>query len=108
MCRIYRRRFANCLSPGGRCIGREGLHDQLGSQAGCQPWAHHHWGQMHDHPHGCIIVSHDRAKKRINPQDKGQGAVRLGNDVFVGVNSVILRDVTIGEYSIIGAGSTHW
>jgi len=29
----------------------------------------------------------------------------LGNDVFVGVNSVILRDVTIGEYSIIGAGS---
>jgi acetyltransferase-like isoleucine patch superfamily enzyme len=55
--------------------------------------------------HGCIILSHDRAKKRIDPQDEGKGTVRLGNDVFVGVNSVILRDVTIGDYSIVGAGS---
>lgn len=55
--------------------------------------------------HGCIILSHDRAKKRLDPQDKGQGTVRLGNDVFVGVNSVILRDVTIGDYAIVGAGS---
>ena len=37
--------------------------------------------------------------------DKGKGTVRLGNDVFIGVNSVILRDVTIGDYSIVGAGS---
>jgi acetyltransferase-like isoleucine patch superfamily enzyme len=29
----------------------------------------------------------------------------VGHDVFVGVNSVILRDVTIGDYAIIGAGS---
>jgi acetyltransferase-like isoleucine patch superfamily enzyme len=55
--------------------------------------------------HGCIIISHDRAKKRIDPTDKGQGIVRVGHDVFVGVNSVILRDVTIGDYAIIGAGS---
>jgi len=55
--------------------------------------------------HGCIILSHDRAKKRIDPEDKGQGTVRLCNDVFIGVNSVILRDVTIGEYSIVGAGA---
>jgi acetyltransferase-like isoleucine patch superfamily enzyme len=55
--------------------------------------------------HGCIILSHDRAKKRLDPQDKGQGTVRLGNDVFIGVNSVILRDVTIGDYAIVGAGS---
>lgn len=55
--------------------------------------------------HGCIILSHDRSKKRINPQDQGAGTVRLGNDVFVGVNSVILRDVMIGDYSIVGAGS---
>jgi acetyltransferase-like isoleucine patch superfamily enzyme len=55
--------------------------------------------------HGCIILSHDRAKKRIDPTDKGQGTVRIGNDVFVGVNSVILRDVTIGDYAIIGAGA---
>jgi acetyltransferase-like isoleucine patch superfamily enzyme len=55
--------------------------------------------------HGCIILSHDRSKKRIDPNDKGKGIVRLGNDVFIGVNSVILRDVTIGDYSIVGAGS---
>jgi acetyltransferase-like isoleucine patch superfamily enzyme len=55
--------------------------------------------------HGSIILSHDRSKKRIDLNDKGQGTVRLGNDVFIGVNSVIIRDVTIGDYSIVGAGS---
>ena len=55
--------------------------------------------------YGCIILSHDRSKKRINPKDKGKGTVRLGSDVFIGVNSVVLRDVTIGDYSIVGAGS---
>ena len=57
--------------------------------------------------HGCIILSHDRSKRRIYPKDKDivKGFVRLGNDVFVGVNSVILSDVTIGDYSIVGAGS---
>ena len=55
--------------------------------------------------HGCVILSHDRSKKRFDLNDKGQGTVRLGNDVFIGVNSVILRDVTIGDYSIVGAGS---
>lgn len=55
--------------------------------------------------HGCVILSHDRSSKRININDRGQGTVRLGNDVFIGVNSIILRDVTIGDYSIVGAGS---
>lgn len=55
--------------------------------------------------YGCIILSHDRSKRRINSKDKVKGTVRLGNDVFIGVNSVILRDVTIGDYSIVGAGS---
>jgi acetyltransferase-like isoleucine patch superfamily enzyme len=55
--------------------------------------------------YGCIILSHDRSKKRINLKDKGKGTVRLGNDVFIGVNSVVLRNVTIGDYSIVGAGS---
>jgi len=58
--------------------------------------------------HGCIILSHDRAKKiisrKINRNNDGKGT-RLGNNVFVGVNSVILRDVTIGDNSIVGAGS---
>lgn len=55
--------------------------------------------------YGCIILSHDRSKKRINSKDKGKGTVRLGNDMFIGVNSVLLRNVTIGDYSIVSAGS---
>ena len=29
----------------------------------------------------------------------------IGNDVFVGANSIILKGVTIGDRAIIGAGS---
>ena len=55
--------------------------------------------------HGCVILSHDPAKKRIHRKNKVEGTVRLGNKVFVGVNSIILKNVTIGDNSIIGAGS---
>lgn len=33
------------------------------------------------------------------------GKIVIGNDVWIGVNAVILKDVTIGEGSIVGAGS---
>ena len=55
--------------------------------------------------YGCVILSHDAASRLINPQDNGEGAVSIGNNVFIGVNSVILGNVTIGDNSIIGAGS---
>lgn len=55
--------------------------------------------------HGCVILSHDASAKRININDNGSGKVKIGNNVFIGVNSVILRNVTIGDNSIIGAGS---
>ena len=55
--------------------------------------------------HGCVILSHDASAKRINRNDNGSGKVKIGNNVFIGVNSVILRNVTIGDNSIIGAGS---
>jgi Acetyltransferase (isoleucine patch superfamily) len=32
--------------------------------------------------------------------------VVIGNDVFIGMNSVVLKGVTIGSNSVIGAGST--
>jgi acetyltransferase-like isoleucine patch superfamily enzyme len=41
----------------------------------------------------------------INSDDKGIGKVKIGNNVFIGVNSVVLRNVSIGDNSIIGAGS---
>lgn len=55
--------------------------------------------------YGCVILSHDGATKQYNSSDDGSGVVKIGNNVFIGVNSVIMRNVTIGENSIIGAGS---
>ena len=55
--------------------------------------------------HGCIILSHDVAKSTINREITLVGTVRVGNNVFVGVNSIILNNITIGDNSIIGAGS---
>jgi acetyltransferase-like isoleucine patch superfamily enzyme len=55
--------------------------------------------------YGCVILSHDGATKQYSPSDDGSGLVKIGNNVFIGVNSVIMRNVTIGENSIIGAGS---
>ena len=55
--------------------------------------------------YGCIILAHDRAARLLDPNDKNIGTVRIGNDVFIGVNSVILRNVTIGDNAIIGACS---
>lgn len=54
--------------------------------------------------YGCVILSHDGAAKQME-MEAGDGVVRIGNDVFVGVNSVVLANVTIGDGSIIGAGS---
>lgn len=55
--------------------------------------------------HGCYILSHDGAAHVLNKDDNGMGYVTIGDNVFIGVNTVILRNVTIGNHSIIGAGS---
>ncbi|NWF75467.1 MAG: acyltransferase [Nitrospirae bacterium] len=55
--------------------------------------------------YGCIILSHDMAAKRINPNDDGSGRVIIEDNVYIAVNSVILRNVRIGRNSIIGACS---
>lgn len=55
--------------------------------------------------YGCVILSHDGAARQIDPNDDREGPVVIGNKVFIGVNSVVLPNVTIGENSVIGAGS---
>jgi len=55
--------------------------------------------------YGVVILSHDASACRIDSSDGGSGRVILKDNAFIGVNSVILRNVTIGENSIIGAGS---
>ncbi|SMD44627.1 Hexapeptide repeat of succinyl-transferase [Aquiflexum balticum DSM 16537] len=54
---------------------------------------------------GVKILSHDGASRMIDINDFGYGEVIIGNNVFVGVNSVILRNVIIGDNSVIAAGS---
>ncbi len=54
--------------------------------------------------YGCVIISHDGAASQMGAADDGHGEVVIGNNVFIGVNSVVLRNDHIGDNSIIGAG----
>lgn len=65
---------------------------------------------------GVIILTHDYAWSVLSriPENKGrilgaQSPVRIGNNVYIGMNAVITRGVTIGDNVIIGTGSvvTH-
>jgi acetyltransferase-like isoleucine patch superfamily enzyme len=54
---------------------------------------------------GVFILSHDGASRMIDIDDIGNGEVVIGNNVFIGVNTVILKNVKIGDNTVIGAGS---
>lgn len=55
--------------------------------------------------HGCVILSHDASAVKIDPKDDGYGSIYIDDNVFIGVNSVVLRNVEIGKNTIVGAGS---
>jgi len=55
--------------------------------------------------YGCIILSHDRSEMHINPGSSGEYTTTLGDNVYLGVGSIILPGVTIGDNSVIGAGA---
>ena len=66
--------------------------------------------------HGVIILTHDYSwsvlKKLPHKGGKVLGAqapVKIGNNVFIGMNAIITRGVTIGDNVVIGTGSvvTH-
>ena len=57
---------------------------------------------------GVILLCHDMAKDYINKKEHNNefiGKIKIGNNCFVGTNSIILPDVRIGNNVIIGAGS---
>lgn len=54
---------------------------------------------------GCVLLAHDGAIKQMKPGVNPRGEILIGNNVFVGVNTVILMNVTIGDNSVVGAGS---
>jgi acetyltransferase-like isoleucine patch superfamily enzyme len=47
----------------------------------------------------------DALERRINPQKANTAPVHIEDDVFIGMNCLILKGVTIGQASVIGAGS---
>lgn len=58
---------------------------------------------------GVVILSHDMAwsvKKKLNGNVLGSnGMVCIGDNVFIGINTIILKGVSIGNNVIIGCGS---
>ena len=56
--------------------------------------------------YGCVILSHDHIRRRINHDAvMPENIVVIGDRVFVGVNAVIMPGVTIGDNSVVGAGA---
>jgi acetyltransferase-like isoleucine patch superfamily enzyme len=47
----------------------------------------------------------DHHIRNIHPQDSKTAPVHIQDDVFIGMNCLILKGVTIGKGSVIGAGS---
>ncbi len=57
---------------------------------------------------GSRFVDHNHGTETGTPmklQPEISAAIRVGDDVWVGVNSVVLKGVTIGEGAIVAAGS---
>jgi acetyltransferase-like isoleucine patch superfamily enzyme len=57
---------------------------------------------------GCQVYTHDTIKSTVSGGKVGYeyAPVTIGANVFIGAMSVILKGVTIGECSVVGANST--
>ena len=58
----------------------------------------------------CTIIDtdfhpYDPVKRRKEPQKSKTAPITIEDEVFIGMNSTILKGVTIGKGSVIGAGS---
>lgn len=56
-----------------------------------------------------LLLNHDAALSMLNrySQERNHkfGTINIGNNVFVGMNSIIMPNVTIGDYAIVASGS---
>lgn len=57
--------------------------------------------------YGASITAHDHSVYRRVPfeKDNGRGIVHLKKNVFIGNGAQVLRNVTVGENSIVAAGA---
>lgn len=53
---------------------------------------------------GAVILSHDHVKRTINDNPK-MYRTSIGSNTFIGINTIILPGVNIGNNVIIGSGS---
>lgn len=57
---------------------------------------------------GVCFVNHDGGVALFREEYKGLnvfGKIKIGNNVFIGINSIIMPGVTVGSNVVIGAGS---
>ncbi len=58
---------------------------------------------------GCIVLTHGYdwcvLRNAFKELIASSGKVRIGNNVFLGMNTIVLKGVTIGDNVIVGAGS---
>ena len=55
---------------------------------------------------GCKILSHSAVESRLHPDAPSiRGETVIEDDVFIGMNAIILPNIKVGRNSIIGAGA---
>ena len=59
---------------------------------------------------GCVFITHDGGVWSLRNDERYKnldifGPIKIGNNVFIGNNSIVLPGVTIGDNVVIGAGS---
>lgn len=62
-------------------------------------------GDNVDIPSGVCILSHNKSEKRIHGKKLNRDTTIIHSKAFIGVGSIILPGITIGEGAVVGAGS---
>lgn len=56
---------------------------------------------------GCQLLSHDTVMWALSggKEDYSYAPTKIGNNCFLGTNAIVLKCVSIGDYSVVAAGS---
>lgn len=104
---IYRSVYLGRLKKHGLRVG-----DNFQMEKGCNIDANFPWlidiGDNVTLASHVAIIAHDGSTKKLVGFSK-VGRVRIGNDVFIGLGSIVMPNVRIGDGAVIGANSvvTH-